>query len=155
MKKMRTWILVADGGNARCLNFPQSSKEAVTIEGQVYASHAEPTREIDADRAGRTFDSHGRGRHAIEQRVVAHNEQEHAFLANIVRQLDIAFEADAFDDLVVVAPPKPLGYLREIMPKRLRNRMRAEMQKDLVKHSDQDVSRLVLERLGPSLRKAS
>ena len=147
MKPLRHWILVADGANARFLHFIDKKRWATTVDRQIFTAHADPSRKIGSDRPGRTFDSHGKGRHAIEPKVDLHEEKEKQFLASMVRKLEEAFEANAFDSVYVVAPPRALGIIRQLMPERLRARVSGETAGDYTRYDDREISRLVSESL--------
>ena len=51
----------------------------------------------------------------------------------VARLLDEERKKLAFDELVVIAPPKALGRLREAIPRELRKMVTREVDKDLTK----------------------
>jgi protein required for attachment to host cells len=117
------------------------------IEGQDYNQYSPPARDLVSEKPGRTFDSKGHARHAIEPRVNAHEEMEKAFLAEVVKQLENAFDLKEFDDLVVIAPPRALGTLREILSRRGNIRVVLEIDKDLTRHADDEIANSVREAM--------
>jgi protein required for attachment to host cells len=143
MKPARTWIVVVDGGQARFLQWMGLKSGARSIPGQVFSQHVPRSRELRRERPSRVNESRGATRHAIEPRVDAHTAQENQFLKEIVRQLQEAYGADAFDDLVVVAPPRALGSLRTMIPDELKPCIAAEIDKDMTGHTDAAVSELL------------
>jgi protein required for attachment to host cells len=147
MKSSRIWVLVADGARARFLRYEGRKQGAVTIDDQVFSAKVEPSRKIGSDRPGRTFDSKGSGRHAIEPRIDLHEEKERQFLADVVRKLEEAFHGNAFDEVLIIAPPKALGVIRTLMSDRLRTGVKGEIDGDYTRYDDQNISRLVTETL--------
>ena len=68
--------------------------------------------DLTSDRAGRTFDSSGRGRHALEP---PHKARDHAtddFARRLAEHVEDARIAGYIDKLVLIAAPRFLGQLR-------------------------------------------
>lgn len=136
--------MVADGARARFLRLNGLKSGAEKIEGQLFERHSPPSRVIMSDRPGRTFDSKGHGRHAIQPRSDAHEYAEKQFLGDVIRQLHEAFESGAFDDLIVMSPPRALGIIRDKLPERLSKRVVQEISKDMTKNSDEEIGKVVV-----------
>jgi len=138
------WFLVADGRRARLL-----------VEQRRGAALQEPwSMEIgdddlyDAqDRPPRSFDSVGPGRHGMETRDL-HEAEEENFLKRVAERVGDAEKQKAFDHLVIAAPPRALGLLRNLLPRNAQSRIRAEAAKDLL---DEETPKL-RERLTELLR---
>lgn len=128
MKKQVTWILVADGGQAK--TFLAANKHEIELLNETVVPNP-PSRDIDADRPGRTFDSRGTGRHAMEPPSDAHDRVETEFIRSVAAHLDAAHEQKQFDRLIVVAAPKALGDLRTAYSKRLAKAVASEIPKDV------------------------
>jgi protein required for attachment to host cells len=90
-----------------------------------------PGREIMSDRPGRTFDSVGAGRHAKEPRTDAREIEKRSFAHELAAMLDDGLKQGKFDRLVLVAPPRELGFLRAELSPAVRKRVSAELNKDL------------------------
>ncbi len=84
-----------------------------------------------SDRPGRTFDSHGQGRHILEPPGDANREAKSQFAQTILDKLHDNLSKNKFDQLIVIAPPSMLGYLREKFSKQLSTRIIGEIDKDL------------------------
>lgn len=132
MKSITTWILVADGSQARIASHmgPGKGLEPV-LENQLHSRNL-PGREIMADRPGRAFDSAGQGRHAMEPVTDPRVHDKQDFIREIAALLDKESKRGSFDRLVIVAPPKALGYLREELSDTVRSKVTGELGKDLV-----------------------
>ena len=62
-----------------------------------------------------------------------HVQAEERFLQKLAGELDAAVSAGQAKSLIVVAPPRALGVLRQAYSHHLRAALRAEIDKDLVK----------------------
>jgi protein required for attachment to host cells len=133
MKPVRTWILIADGARARIVLNEGPGKGVVAVDGGLFEQDARATREIMSDRPGRTFDSAGAGRHAMELPTDPAREEKRHFAERLAEHLDGAVARNAFDRLIVVAAPSALGDLRAAVSDRVRGRILAELDKDLTK----------------------
>ena len=150
MPKPTVWVIVADGARARVFQLDQTQQTLRPALGEELIGSNLPSREIASDRPGRTFDSGGQGRHAMEPPTDPARYAQQEFARDIVRLLDE--KRQQFDRLVVVAPPRFLGDLRALMPPQLREAVGAEVAKDLTKlppHELQERLRDVLEAQRP------
>jgi protein required for attachment to host cells len=126
------WVVVCDGAKALVLEnigdamFPNLK----TVE--VFEQKDLPTRALGTERPGRAMSSVGHGRSAYEQ-TDWHAQQEEAFLTQLAERLEAAVAAGKTKSLIVVAPPRALGVLRPAYPQALKDAVRAEIDKDLVK----------------------
>ena len=131
MKKKRTWILVADGARARILLSEGWGSGLTPVPGHERQIENPPTREQGTDRPGRTHESATTMRHALEPRVDWHRYEKHLFATELAGILNRAHQENAFDRLVIVAPPSTLGDLRAKLDKNARRVVAAELDKDL------------------------
>ncbi len=131
MKKTVTWILIADGTQARVLEHGGPGKGLVTIKGLDWSIPPLQTQDINADRPGRSHSSVGSGRSAMEPRTdpAAHREAE--FVRSVAGVLEEKAKAGAFDRLVIAAAPIALGNLRKVLSEHVRKVVVAELDKDL------------------------
>lgn len=112
MRDIVTWVVVADGARARILR--QDSPRAPLVEEPVmHAASSAPAQAYVSDRPGRAFESASATRHAIEPRVDWHVFEKQLFARDMAALLDR--NADHYDRLILVAPPKTLGELRAAM----------------------------------------
>ena len=77
-----------------------------------------------------------------------HEAEEENFLKRVADRIGEADRQKAFDHLVIAAPPRALGLLRNKLSDNARQRIRAEASKDLL---DEDTQKL-RERLTELLR---
>src|SRR5690606_25541690 len=100
------------------------------------------------DRPPRSFDRVGQGRHAMDGGRSLHEAEEEKFLKRVADRVGEAEKHRAFDHLVIAAPPRALGLLRNLLPPGAKARIRADLSKDLV---DEPAAKL-RERLTELLR---
>jgi protein required for attachment to host cells len=134
-----TWIVVADGARARL--FEQLRPGAAIVERESFARRAEPAAQA-RDRLSRTHDSIGPGRHAIEPRQTPHEAAERAFLDEVSEEIARYALARAFKRLILCAPPKAMGELRQKLPRRLRTATGAVL-KDIVERPQAEIIALL------------
>ena len=133
MRKTTTWVVVADGARARRLVNEGPGKGLEELPGGAMAAEHAPSRDIKADRPGRTFDSAGQGRHAKEPPTDPHRDAKRRFAREVAVRLDAAHKRGDFDRVVLIAPPQALGDLRACLSKGVQAKVSAELAKDLTK----------------------
>ena len=131
MKKVTTWVLVADSSHARVFeNTGPGTGLAPVPEGSM-ERQSRPDREIASDRPGRSFDSHGQGRHAMAYGTDPAEHEKREFARVVAVWIDDAAQSGKFDRLVVVAAPKTLGDLRSMLSPAAQKRLACDLDKDL------------------------
>ena len=138
--KKTTYVLIADGARARLFVVEEGTADLKRALGQEFIGTNLPSREIASDRPGRSFDSAGSGRHAMEPPTDPHRHAERVFAQEVAAVLENALRRNELHNLVVVAPPKALGDLRGEFSDALRKRVTAELNKDLTKVVIHDLS---------------
>jgi protein required for attachment to host cells len=126
------WVVVCDGAKALVLENVGDAKFPNLKTRDVLEETHLSTHELGSDRPGRAHSSAGHGGGAVKQ-TDWHNQAEHDFLVRLARRLDADLSARKVKSLIVVAPPKALGVMREAYSSALRAAVRAEVHKDLVK----------------------
>jgi protein required for attachment to host cells len=135
-------ILVGDGEKAIFLrNIGSLQQLKLTVE-RVLDQENPPTREQGTDRPGRSHSSDGNSRSAMEE-TDWHQLAEDRFAAQISQALYKLTRARRFDELIVVAPPKVLGELRDSFHKEVSARITAEIPKELTNHSLPEIEKLL------------
>lgn len=132
-KKIRTWVVVADGAHAKAyLNEGPGTGLTAVPEIDLTGTRA-LDREVTSDRSGRQSNvPGGAARHAVDPRENARNNMERSFMREVVDALAAAAQKDSFDRLVVVAAPHALGDLRALLPDAVAKKVVAEIDRDYV-----------------------
>jgi len=134
------WVVVCDGAKALVLENTGDAKFPNLKMVKVLEQEDLATHELGADAPGRVVSSVGSIRSAVEQ-TDWHDQAERAFLVNLVRDLEAALATGKTKSLIVVAPPRALGMLRPVYSHKVRNAVRAEVDKDLVKHPVHEIEK--------------
>jgi len=126
------WVVVCDGAKALIL---ENAGDAVALNLKTREVHTQPdpkTHEQGTDAPGRSINSIDSRRSAMEQ-TDWHDQAEQRFLADLTRRLETAVKGGEAKSLVLVAPPRALGMIRQAATSNLRKALRAEIEKDYVK----------------------
>lgn len=126
------WVVVCDGKKALVLENVGDEKFLNLKTREVYEHPDAKTHELGTDAPGRSFSSVGAGRSAVQQ-TDWHAQEENKFLHTLAGHLDAAVNAGQAKSLIMVAPPRALGVLRQAYSHNLRAAVHAEIDKDLVR----------------------
>lgn len=126
------WVVVCDGAKALVLENAGDAKFPNLKTLEVFEQKDPPTRELGTEKPGRTMSSVGHGRSAYQQ-TDWHDQAEQDFLSALVHHLDQALSAGKTKSMIIVAPPRALGVLRQAYTGALKSAVRAELDKDFVK----------------------
>lgn len=135
-------VLVADGAKALVLadsGIPPAPKLAVM---ETLVEPHPSTAEQGTDRPGRVHESATTARSAVET-TDFHAEAEAAFLKRVAERLEEAMAASGAERLLLVAPPKALGTLREALGPQARARLDGEVAKDLVRMTVDEITQRI------------
>ena len=128
-----TWIVVAESARARIFSVSSIGEKLQEIADLSHPRARLHDRELFSDRPGRSFDSHGQGRHGMEPASSAQENESHTFAVEIADYVDRGRREKKFDTLILVAPPEFLGRLRPELSKSVRGVLIGELDKNLVK----------------------
>ena len=131
MKAKVTWILIADGAQARVLENDGPGKGLTPVKGLKFSQEPLRNQDIVTDRSGRSFSSVGHGRSAYEPEVSPVDQREARFVETVVAELEEHHREGAFNRLIIAADPTSLGNIRGMMSKGLQDAVVAELPKDL------------------------
>jgi protein required for attachment to host cells len=127
------WVVVCDGAKALVLEKAGGEDRPMSLKIREVHEHPDPkTSEQGTDAPGRTINSIGEIRSALEQ-TDWHDQAERTFLAKLADRLDAALLAGKAKALIMVAPPRALGMIRQSYSSHVRDALRAEIDKDFVK----------------------
>ena len=102
------WVVVCDGAKALILENAGDTKFPNLKTIKVLEQKDLPTHALGTDAPGRTNNSVGSARSAVEQ-TDWHDQSERTFLVQLAHQLDGAVTAGKAKSLIVVAPPRALS----------------------------------------------
>lgn len=126
-----TWILVADRSRARLLALDSDESLVQQLDCFSNAEGRMRPRELESDRPPTTHDRFGHGRHAVEPHTPSAEKVADRFAQQLRDALETGRSEHAFDELVLIAPPRFLGALHHAMGPRLRERVALQIDKEL------------------------
>src|SRR3546814_3558190 len=136
MKPTRIWIVIVDGAQARILENHGPGKGLVPLPAGVMQKTSRPSRDIDTDRPGRGYNPMGQ-HHTMDSPSDSHREEKRRFADLLANHINAAALDRSYDRLILVAPPKTLGDLRQSLSKEAAAKLDGELPKDLTKVADQ------------------
>ena len=141
MKPITTWVLIADGAQARVLSNDGPGRGLKRVAGLTFEGDRRRTSEMVSDQRGRSFDSVGEGRHGMEPPTDPQRDAKASFAGELADMLDAKLAALAYDRLIVIAAPATLGDLRQAMSDHVAKTLHAELDKDLTNTPDPDIAK--------------
>jgi protein required for attachment to host cells len=148
-KRPVTWFVLTDGSRARILKHRAEGPGYEVLEEFESPDARVPSREIMSDRPGRVQESAYTGHHAVDARHDAHRERKDAFARQLAHRLNEAATDSLFHALILYAAPRTLAILRETLEDAARDKIKAEVPKDLTKVPLADLPRHVAELTKP------
>lgn len=141
-------VLVADGTKARL--FEERRRGGPLVEITARLGDQAPAGPIASGHAGRVHDRHGAGSHTTGG-PSPREKQETAFITRLADRIGTILLPGAFEDLVVIAPPRALGQLRQALSPGALHRMRASDAHDRVSSQPDEIrAALAALRLRPA-----
>ncbi len=138
------FVFVGDGRKALFLRNEGDEKFLNLKTEQVLVDQNPPTREQGSDQPGRAFASVGSRRSAVEE-ADWHVLEEQRFAHEVAAALQRIVRERKVKALVVVAPPKTLAELRKAFHSEVKNRIVAEIDKDLTKQPVYEIEKHLAE----------
>ena len=124
------WILVANSSHAALMSATSATAPLNTITTFDNPDARAKTMDLTSDRPGRSFDSQGEGRHAMEVEVTPKQQEQIRFAKLLSDYLEEGRNAQKFQRLVVIASPAFLGVLRPHFGAPLSSLISLEVDKD-------------------------
>jgi protein required for attachment to host cells len=147
MAENKLWLVVADAGRASVYLADTPKGPLQEIQNFIEPNSRLPERDLVTDRPGRTFDSGGPGRHAMEPHTPPSEVEADRFARWLADRIDTARKQDRFLHLGLVAPPQFLGLLRNALPEETARRVVLELDKDLTRDTPEELRSHLPERL--------
>lgn len=133
-------VVVCDGAKALLLADAGIAPEPRLSVMETLEEPHETTRALGTERPGRVHQSNGPARSAVEQ-TDFHAQEEAAFLNRLAERLSALVGERAIARILLVAPPRALGTLRDALSAPVRALVSGEIAKDLVKMPVNEIER--------------
>jgi protein required for attachment to host cells len=134
-----TYIVACSGAEARIFLSERRFGNWSQLESMENPGATMREQDRNTDRPGRAFDSFGKGRHAMGQEESMRDHDLQNFANDITQYLGKAHASGQFKQLVLVAEPTVLGFVRRKLSPSLKRALSFEVPKN---PADFDVSRL-------------
>ena len=128
------FVLVGDGRKALFLRNEGDAKYPNLKTERVFEDVNPPTQEQGSERPGRLSKAFGSNRRCAVESVDWHGIEEQRFAKNVAAVMEEIVRVRKVAALVVVAPPRTLADLRGAFHADIRERIIAEINKDLTKY---------------------
>jgi protein required for attachment to host cells len=138
-----TWIVVANQELMRIYAREKKNGGLEEVKRLENPAGQRAARELVTDRPGRTFDSAGQGRHAMEPPTDPKEQEAIRFAKEIGREIEDGRIHDRFASLILVAGPQFLGRLRQELSDATQKTVEREIGKNLYQFDAAEIRELV------------
>ncbi|MGF0536674.1 host attachment family protein [Agrobacterium sp. ES01] len=136
----KSWVIVCDGARALFIQNDGDTEKLNLRVAERSSQEDEPSRDLGADRPGRSHQSVGNGRSAMEETDL-HAQAEEAFLKRTAERVNEMVYDKTIEDYVLIAPPSALGTLRQHLNAASTDAASAEIPKDLTNQPITDIEK--------------
>jgi len=128
-------IVVADSARARIFITGDTSSDLNEVEVLAHPEARIHDRDISSDLPGKETTGDGSGGHSYESETDPKTHELNEFARRVAHYLDDARKTNKLGKLLLVAAPKFLGQLRSQMTSETSEKIIFELDKNLTKHS--------------------
>jgi protein required for attachment to host cells len=139
IERHTTWVLALDGQRAHLFSFTDADATLVPIEGWLSGDAERHAGEDAAHRIAGDHPHSGHARHAKNPKADPHFRRKEDFIKAVAGHINHACATNAFDSLVIAAPPAALGELRHDLSAQVHKRIKSELHQDLTKIPDHEL----------------
>jgi protein required for attachment to host cells len=145
----KTWVLVADGAQAKVFVGDKIGTGLQEVPIERFDGTRARSRELVTDKPGRLQSdaSAGGQRSATEPRTDPHRHAEAMFIKHVAEHVESAVKSGEVNQLVLVAAPRALGDLRNELSDYVRQRVVAEIDRELVNEPAETIRDYVIEAM--------
>lgn len=134
-----TWLVVADSTRARIFATTRGWDTLEERTDLVHPLGRANERDLTSDLPGRTFDSHGQGRHAMAPRTSPKEHEAAVFAKELAAEIEAGRTRNEMVSLVIMAAPSFLGLLKSELSEAAQRLVVTSIHKDLVKSSLEEI----------------
>ena len=138
--KLATWILVADSSRGRLYNVPEKGKPWTFVKEYTHPASRVSEGGLTTDQPGRTHGSASRGaRSSMESKTSPKDVEFEHFAHELACVLHDGHGQQAYNRIVLVAPPHFLGLLRKTINHTVSKLIDVTVDKDYLHLSDNEI----------------
>jgi len=134
-------VFIGDGQKALFLRNTGDEKFPNLTTERVFAEKNPPTHEQGTDHPGRGYKSAATTRHSSMETTDWHELEKERFARRVASALEQLVRAEKVKAVIIVAPPRTLAELRHAFHADVKDRIIAEIDKDLTKHPVGDIEK--------------
>ena len=135
------FVFVGDGRKALFLHNAGDEKFLNLKTERMFVDDNPPTHEQGTDRPGRVFKRAGTNLRSGVGDTDWHELEEHRFVRRVAAAMEQVVRERKAKALVIVAPPRTLADLRRVVHADVKERIIAEIGKDLTKHPVHEIEK--------------
>ena len=125
-------VIVSESSRARIFEVANPNTPLSEIRDMVHPESRAHAHELTSDLPGRSFDSHGQGRHAMETSVDIKEQESIQFAEQLADFINTECGEKRLDRLYIAAPPHFLGLLRKKLGNEAKHHIAKQISKNLV-----------------------
>ncbi len=133
-----TLIVIADQSRARIFKTDAPVAPLIEIETLTHTEGRLHDRDLTSDLPGRIQGS-GHIGHAFEQATDPKQHEADLFAHRLTHYLEVALNAQQFSQLLIVAEPSLLGWMRHCLPERIKKTICFELAKNITTLSPEEI----------------
>lgn len=137
MKK--TWVVVADSSRAKIYQIDGARGPLEEVEALVHPEARVHDQQLTSDLPGRTFDSNGQGRHAMEPPTTPKENEAMVFAREVCNRVKAARVSGEAESFIIAAAPSFLGLIRNTLDAATKARVTMEIDKNLVRMKPDEI----------------
>lgn len=135
---MTTWVLLANGSYAKIIQIDKKDNKIIVFKEFDHPKTALKGHEINTDKQGRSFQSFGSARSAMDPNEQQTDHERRVFAKEIADYLGLAHINHNFKNLILVVSPNLLGHLRSALPSTVLKAVPHQLDKDLLSQNLSD-----------------
>ena len=125
-------VIVAESSRARIFEMQNPGQPLHELKTMVHPESRAHTRDLTTDLPGRSFDSRGHGRHAMEDSLDVKEQHAINFAEQLAGYINAECRNNNLERLYIAAAPHFLGHLRKKLDAAAKNHIVRQLNKNLV-----------------------
>jgi len=134
-----SWVLVANGSQARLFNMDGPKKSITLVKEFAHPESRMKTDKLSSDRSGHYMSGGTQGSGSFQEATDPKTYELERFAMELAKSLDEGRAANKFGDVVLVASPHFLGLLKQNMSDQLGKIVSLTIQKDYTAVNERDM----------------
>ena len=134
-----SWVLVANGSQARLFDMDEKKKQLTLIKEFAHPESRMKTEQLSSDRSGHYMSGGTQGSGSFNEATDPKSYEMERFAMELAKSLDEGRASNKFGSTVLVASPHFLGLIKQNMSDQLGKTVSHTIQKDYTAINDRDM----------------